>query len=75
MPVGFVVAAADLGFSVLVFTGCALICLATLVARRAYVGYELGGPANTANLTAGFFVFPWFVYIAMSVLYTKGWFH
>ena len=72
MPIGFVVEAADLGFSVVVFTVCALICLACLVMRRACLGYELGGPTFWKVASAGFFVFLWFVYIAMSVLYSVG---
>ena len=70
MPVAFVVDAGDLGFSVAVFTGCALVCLATLLLRRATIGYELGGSAVTANATAVFFVLLWFFYIGASVLYS-----
>jgi len=70
MPVAFIVDAGDLGFSVMVFTICALLCLGSLVLRRAAVGYELGGNATVATLTAIFFVGLWFVYIAASVLYT-----
>ena len=70
MAVAFVVDAGDLGFSVMVFTACALLCLGTLVLRRATVGYELGGSQAVAGITAIFFVFLWFVYIGMSVLYT-----
>ena len=75
MPVGFAVPAGGLGFSVGVFTVCALVCLGFLMLRRATVGYELGGPPRFAFLTAVFFVLLWFFYIAMSVLYTMGYFH
>ena len=74
MPVGFVVEAADLGFSVGVFTVCALCCLGTLVLRRSILGYELGGSPGTAMGTALFFVALWFVYIGASVMYTYGYF-
>ena len=74
MPVGFVVEAADLSFSVTVFVACALACLGVLVMRRACLGYELGGPPVWAVSSALFFVFLWFVYIGASILYTMGWF-
>ena len=74
MPVGFVVEAADLAFSVAIFSICAVICLGVLVLRRACIGYELGGPVGLANATAAFFVFLWFVYIAACTLYTYGYF-
>ena len=70
MPVAFVVDAGDLGFSVTVFSACALVCLGTLVLRRSTVGYELGGSPTVAMLTAIFFVLLWFVYIGASVLYS-----
>jgi len=74
MPVGFVVEAADLAFSVSVFTVCALVCLSVLVLRRGCLGYELGGPSGYAYATAALFVSLWFVYIGASVLYTYGYF-
>ena len=39
----FVVPAGSLGFSVSVFTGCALLALGTLSIRRRVYGAELGG--------------------------------
>ncbi len=56
-----------------IFTVCAFLCLGTLMLRRATVGFELGGDATLANLTAAFFVLLWFLYIAASVAYTYGW--
>ena len=44
MAAGFAVPAGDLGFSVGVFSTCAVGCLLLLVLRRATLGYELGGP-------------------------------
>jgi len=66
MAIGFAVPAGDLGYSVAVFTVCALVCLGTLILRRAVLGFELGGPETPKKATAAFFVFLWFVYIALS---------
>ena len=74
MPVAFVVEAAELGFSVLVFSLTALPCLGVLVLRRAVSGYELGGDSRWAWLTAIFFVLLWMIYIGMSVAFTYGYF-
>ena len=70
MPIGFAVPAGDLGFSVGVFCVCAIICLLTLVLRRATIGFELGMAHREA--TAGFFVLLWFVYIGASVIYSNS---
>jgi len=67
-PVAFVVPAGSLGYSVSVFCGCAVITIATLFARRAFFGFELGGPVGPAKATAIFFVSLWFVYIVLSIL-------
>ena len=72
MPIGFVVAAADLGFSVMIFTATALVCLAVLLLRRSVTGYELGGNQVIAMASALLFIFLWFIYIGMSVLHTYG---
>jgi len=72
MPVGFVVIADDLGFSVSVFAVCACVCLGVLVLRRATLGYELGGNPFWAWVSAIGFVSLWFIYIGASVLYTYG---
>ena len=47
---------------------CAVATIATLFLRRAALGFELGGPAVWANVTAVFFVLLWFVYLALSIL-------
>jgi solute carrier family 8 (sodium/calcium exchanger) len=72
MPVGFVVEGGDLGFSVGVFTVCALVTLGTLLLRRAALGFELGGNATLATSTSAFFVLLWFLYIFASVAHTYG---
>jgi len=67
MPVGFAVPAGDLAFSVLVYSVCAVITLATLFLRRACLGYELGGPRSIAFATSLFFVGLWLTYIGASI--------
>lgn len=63
--VGFAVPAGSLGFSVGVFSVCAIVCLGILMLRRAACGYELGYAYTRP--TAVCFVLLWFVYIAASV--------
>jgi len=66
MAIGFAVPAGQLGYSVAIFTVCALICLGTLILRRKVLGFELGGPEWHKNATVALFVFLWFLYIALS---------
>jgi len=68
MPVAFAVPAGSLGYSVTVFSCCAVVTLATLFLRRAVLGFELGGNPLLAKLTAVFFVGLWFVYIVLSII-------
>ena len=68
MPVGFIVPAGSLGYSVSVFCGCAVVCLGTIFLRRAVLGFELGGPSGVATITAVFFVLLWGVYLLLSIL-------
>jgi len=67
-PVAFAVPAGSLGYSVMVFLGCAVTTILTLVLRRATLGYELGGPSMWAQVTAIFFVGLWLLYIVLSIL-------
>lgn len=60
------VPAGKLGFSVIVFTICAIACLGTLVIRRKVVGGELGGGATGRYGTAAFFFSMWLLYIILS---------
>ena len=67
--------AGSLGFSVTVFTICAIITIAILMIRRmaperVFGGAELGGPTVTKYLTAGFLVSLWFLYVLLSALQT-----
>jgi len=67
-PATFVVPAESLGMSVTIFTVCALICLALLVARRCLLGAELGGPGGLKYATSALLVFLWFLYIGLSAV-------
>jgi len=60
-----VVPADSLGFSVGVYTGCALSAVALMLYRRKSVGGELGGPGKFP--TSLVFAFLWFTYIALSI--------
>lgn len=62
----FVVVGGDLGFSVAVFTGCAVCCLLILAIRRSLFGGELGGPKRYAYLSSCIMVLLWVLYIALS---------
>mmetsp|Transcript_26770 Transcript_26770/g.63741 ORF Transcript_26770/g.63741 Transcript_26770/m.63741 type:complete len:832 (+) Transcript_26770:110-2605(+) len=71
----FVVVGGDLGFSVGVFTGLAVVCIATLILRRFLFGGELGGPKVPKMLTGVFLVCLWILYIglsAWSIVNNKG---
>jgi len=62
------VKAGPLAFSVVVFLITALICFAVLIARRFFVGGELGGD-KTGRYATGIFLFGlWGLYILMSTL-------
>lgn len=62
----FVVMGGDLGFSVVVFSICATICIAVLQYRRSAYGGELGGPMRARFVTCVFFVSLWFLYVGLS---------
>jgi solute carrier family 8 (sodium/calcium exchanger) len=68
----FAVPSGDLGFSVGVFSTCAIICLLTLVYRRQKYGAELGGEPGPAKFHATCFVGLWFFYVLMSSLSAYG---
>lgn len=64
----YYVPAGPLGFSVVVFVICALICIAFLLIRRWALGGELGGTKLGRTASAGFMVFLWFMYIILCIL-------
>ena len=65
---GYQVPAGALGFSVVVFIACAVLCVVVLLARRAIVGGELGGGQLGRSVSAGFLCSLWFIYVIMSAL-------
>jgi len=65
---GFIVQAGNLGFSVNVFTACALACIAALAVRRRLFGGELGGPMFPKMVTAVYLLLMWFGYVAATWL-------
>jgi len=72
MPVGFAVPAGDLGFSVGIFSLCAVVCVLTLIARRFLYGFELGGPLLPRNLSAALLIGLWCFYIGASAASSYG---
>lgn len=62
----FIVQAGELGFSVLVFSICAAVCLATLAWRRAVCGGELGGPTKAKYATSALLTFLWLAFVGVS---------
>eukprot|EP00931_Biecheleriopsis_adriatica_P089049 TRINITY_DN63246_c0_g1_i1.p1 TRINITY_DN63246_c0_g1~~TRINITY_DN63246_c0_g1_i1.p1 ORF type:complete len:834 (-),score=153.05 TRINITY_DN63246_c0_g1_i1:50-2551(-) len=65
-PSVFVVQAGALGFSVIMFSICAITGLAILTLRRLYCDGELGGPQPWKYLSSGVLVFLWFLYVGLS---------
>ena len=60
----------DLGFSVVIFTICALSCIFLLAIRRNYCGGELGGGRTTKIASSIFLCCLWVFYITMSTMKT-----
>lgn len=63
----FVVEGGDLGFNVGVFTVGALVAFMVLRLRRFKFGGELGGPAWSKAISAGFLVCCWIIYVLLCV--------
>ena len=55
-------------YSVGVFCGCALVCIAVLVFRQKYCGGMLGGEFVPKVSSGVLMIGLWFVYIAMSIV-------
>lgn len=68
MDAPYKVPAGALAFSVFVFLIVAVVCFLTLVARRFWIGGELGGPDFSKYWTGCFLFFLWFIYILLSTL-------
>jgi len=69
---GFIVPAGALVFSVIVFTMCALLCVALLIFRRLRYGGELGGPKVAQKRDSFILAGLWLVYITASVFYSMS---
>ena len=65
---GYYVAAGPLGFSVVVFLICAVICIITLMLRRIFIGAELGGPKCSRVTSMVWLMLLWAIYITMCIL-------
>lgn len=63
-----IVPSGTLGFSVMLFLLCSLLCFTVLTVRRLVIGGELGGPIGSRKFTAGICVFLWVIYIVFSIL-------
>ena len=72
MDTPYYVPAGALAFSVFVFLIVAVICFVVLVARRVFIGGELGGPEVSKYWTGCFLFFLWFIYILLSTLQAYG---
>ena len=68
----YYVPAATLGFSVMVFCFCAVICIIILLIRRKVVGGELGGSQLGRSISAFTLVSLWFLYIIMSIMQSSN---
>jgi solute carrier family 8 (sodium/calcium exchanger) len=73
--VGFVVKAGALSFSVVLYTICAIMAIALILARRflpVFGSAELGGTKWAKYASSGFLVFLWIAYVVLSSLQTYG---
>jgi hypothetical protein len=68
----FVVRGGDLGFSVVVFTLCAMIALGLIHFRRVKFGGELGGPRTWATMSAILMTSLWIFYLVLSIWKTMS---
>jgi len=66
------VPALGLGYSILLFTICAVLALSLLMARRRYVGGELGGSLAVARLSSAVLTSLWLLYILLASLGLLG---
>lgn len=65
---GFMVPSDSLVFSVIVFTICALVCMALLAFRRHCYGGELGGPRCAQSRDSFILICLWVLYITCSIV-------
>jgi len=72
---GFEVKAGALSFSVVLYTICAILAIALIMARRflpMFGSAELGGNKWLKYASAGFLIFLWIAYVLLSSLQTYG---
>jgi len=72
---GFVVEAGALSFSVVLYTICAILAIALILARRfipVFGSAELGGTKWAKYASSAFLVFLWIAYVVLSSLQTYG---
>jgi solute carrier family 8 (sodium/calcium exchanger) len=65
----FVVPEGNLGFSLIVYSICATLCISLLMIRRVFLGGELGGPPVPKYASAAVMVSMWFFYVGISSWY------
>jgi len=68
----FIVKGGDLGFSVIVFTVAACVCLGVIRLRRTKFGGELGGPFVPKVLSSTLLAMLWVYYLALSIWKVKA---
>lgn len=68
----YIFPAGSLGFSVIVFSFTAIVCLGLLVYRQFVSKSVLGGDKTEKTWVAGLFAFLWFVYILLSSMKAYG---
>lgn len=68
----YCVPSGTLAYSVIIFSVCAVVCIALLFARRRYVGGELGGSPLTKWSSFIILFLLWIFYIVMSALQAHG---
>lgn len=66
------VSAGSLGFSLVVFLPCAILCIIIFYIRRAFFGGELGGPTIPKLVSASIMLLLWVLYVAISSLQSEG---
>ena len=62
----FEVPTGNLGFTVILFTTCAVVAIVILLLRRFFCGGELGGPRLMKLISAAVLCFLWLIYVLLS---------
>lgn len=64
----YVTPAGNLGFSVVIFLIVSVTCFIVLIARRKFIGGELGGPPASRYASCCFMILLWLIYLILSIL-------